>query len=701
MPQSREAYESQKKRVAARNEKISREGRDIGKPPAVKSKRKRNRCQKSFLQFCLTYLKSRFPLKFSADHLEVIQTLETTVLAGGQYAFAMPRGSGKSTLCEACAVWAVVYGHRRFIVLIGASEKHADQMLDSIKIEIETNDLLYEDFPEVVHPVRALQRISNRAAGQTCEGEPTHLEWSTKSIVIATIAGSKASGTTIQVAGITGRIRGMKHVTAQGESLRPDLVITDDPQTDESAASASQNESRERMMAGAVLGLAGPGEKIAAAMPCTVIEPGDMADRILDRERHPEWNGKRYKLMYAMPKEMKLWDEYERIRRESMRAGTGISPATEFYRLHRDAMDVGASVAWAERFRDDELSAVQHAMNLLFTDQRSFQSEYQNEPLSTRATDDSRELVADEIAGKLSRLPMGVVPANATRLTAFIDVQGNCLFAVVVAWDERFGGTIIHYGTWPEQQRAYFRATDVVPDLATIYPGYAREAAIYAGLRDLCGRLIGRLWRKVDSEESLRVERCLIDSGWGESTELVYQYCQQSEYAAVVLPSKGIGIGASGVPMSDWSKKPGERHGLNWMMRPPIKGARLVRFDTNWWKSFSAARLQTPFGSPGCLALWGERAADHQLFADHCLAEFRVKTFGRGREVEEWKIRPEKPDNHWWDCVVGAAVAASVSGLQWSAESGTPGAEIKPSAKAAPRVKLSDLQKQKRGNHGR
>ena len=31
-----------------------------------------------------------------------------------------------------------------------------------------------------------------------------------------------------------------------------------------------------------MLGLAGPGKKISGIMPCTVIRPGDMADRILD-----------------------------------------------------------------------------------------------------------------------------------------------------------------------------------------------------------------------------------------------------------------------------------------------------------------------------------------------------------------------------------------------------------------------------------
>jgi hypothetical protein len=31
--------------------------------------------------------------------------------------------------------------------------------------------------------------------------------------------------------------------------------------------------------------------------------------------------------------------------------------------------------------------------------------------------------------------------------------------------------------------------------------------------------------------------------------------------------------------------------------------------------------------------------------------------------VDEWKMRPERSDNHWLDGLVGAAVAASIQGV--------------------------------------
>ena len=108
--------------------------------------------------------------------------------------------------------------------------------------------------------------VFQRAAGQLYQGKQTHMGWTAREIVLPTIAGSLASGAIIRVAGITGRIRGMKHKRADGSSARPSLVLIDDPQTDESARSPSQCANRERILAGAILGLAGPGKKIAGLM---------------------------------------------------------------------------------------------------------------------------------------------------------------------------------------------------------------------------------------------------------------------------------------------------------------------------------------------------------------------------------------------------------------------------------------------------
>jgi hypothetical protein len=421
---------------------LSLASRDIGEPPAVVDLERKARAASDFRFFCEQYFPLTFSLPWSPDHLKVIAKIEQAVLRGGLFAMAMPRGSGKSTICECACIWAVLYGHREFVCLIGSDEGHAMDMLDSIKMELDGNDLLLEDFPEVVYPIQCLDGIANRCNGQLYKGARTHIGWTAREIVLPTIPESKASGAIIKVAGITGRIRGMKYKRADGKTVRPTLVVLDDPQTDESARSLSQCATRESILAGAVLGLAGPGKKISGIMPCTVIRPGDMADNILDRDKHPEWNGERTKMVYAFPTNEKLWQRYAEIRAESMRQGNAGEEATDFYRQNREAMDEGAVVAWPERFNHDELSAIQHTMNLKLQNEAAFFAEYQNEPLPEE-TAEADELTADQIAGKLNRMNRGEVPIGCNRwfsadqlvarLAPDIESEGHTTFLALTA----------------------------------------------------------------------------------------------------------------------------------------------------------------------------------------------------------------------------------------------------------------------------
>jgi len=115
---------------------------------------------------------------------------------------------------------------------------------------------------------------------QATTNPATHIGWAADEIILPAIPGSRAAGAIVRVTGITGNIRGAIHTRSSGESIRPSLVITDDPQTDQSARSPSQCAQRESVISGAILNLAGPGRKIAAVMPCTVIAYQTGAARI-------------------------------------------------------------------------------------------------------------------------------------------------------------------------------------------------------------------------------------------------------------------------------------------------------------------------------------------------------------------------------------------------------------------------------------
>ena len=705
-PSSVRTYDERRNAERDRQAEQSLAGRDIGPLPEVVNPDRKAACERNFQLFCESYFPETYALAWSPDHLKVIEKIETAVLRGGLFALAMPRGSGKSTLSESAVIWAMLYGHREFITLIGATESAALETLDSIKTELEVNERLAEDFPEVCFPIAQLEGIANRCAGQLYKGERTRITWTSNEIVLPTVEGSRASGIIVRVAGITGRIRGMKFKRSDGRSVRPSLVIIDDPQTSESAGSLEQTRKRVRVLAGDILGLAGPGQKISGIMPCTIIRPGDMADIILNRNTHPDWNGEKTRMVYRFPTNMKLWEEYAEIRAEALRTEGNFQKATEFYLANREAMDAGAEVSWEARFNHDEVSALQHAMNLKFQDEAAFMSEYQNDPLPDDTADDSL-LSVDGICAKINGLARRRVPLKCDRLTMFVDVQKALLFYVVIAWAEDFTGAVIDYGSWPDQHRHEYSLADANPSIQTLFPKAGFEGALYAALSALTDECLGREWEREDGTV-LKIERALVDANWGQSTDVVYQFCRQSSHAGVILPSHGRYVGASSKPMTEYRKQQGDRLGFNWMI-PNVAGKRAIRhviYDTNYWKSFIHARLAVPVGDKGSLTLYGRIPGAHQLFAEHLTAEYRVKTQGRGRTVDEWKLKPQSHDNHWLDCCAGCAVCGSMLGASLP-ETLPAKLDRKPMIRLSDkrlggippngRLKLSELRRQKNG----
>ena len=700
------SYEDRRNAERDRQAEQSLAGRDIGQLPEVVNPDRKAACERNFQLFCESYFPETYALAWSPDHLKVIEKIETAVLRGGLFALALPRGSGKTTITESAALWSMLYGHREFVVLIGATESAALELLDSLKTELEVNERLAEDFPEVCYPVAQLEGIANRCAGQLYKGERTRITWTSNEIVLPTVEGSRASGIIVRVAGITGRIRGMKFKRSDGRNVRPSLVVIDDPQTSESAGSLEQTRKRVRVLAGDILGLAGPGQKISGIMPCTIIRPGDMADIILNRNTHPDWNGEKTRMVYRFPTNMKLWEEYAEIRAEALRTEGNFQKATEFYLANREAMDAGAEVSWEARFNHDEVSALQHAMNLKFQDEAAFQSEYQNDPLPDDTADDSL-LSVDEICAKINGLSRRRVPLKCDRLTMFVDVQKALLFYVVIAWAEDFTGAVIDYGSWPDQHRHEYSLADANPSIQTLFPKAGFEGALYAALSALSDECLGREWEREDGAV-LKIERALVDANWGQSTDVVYQFCRQSSHAGVILPSHGRYVGASSKPMTEYRKQQGDRLGFNWMI-PNVAGKRAIRhviYDTNYWKSFIHARLAVPVGDKGSLTLYGRIPGAHQLFAEHLTAEYRVKTQGRGRTVDEWKLKPQSHDNHFLDCVAGCAVCGSMLGASLP-ETLPAKLDRKPMIRLSDkrlggippngRLKLSELRRQKNG----
>ncbi len=631
---------------------------DIGSPPDIVDSERREACRMDLKLFCETYRSNAFNLGWSPDHEDVLRLAQAVVLDGGLFAVAMPRGSGKTTIAITTAIWALLYGHRRWVCLVGATSTKAVALLKSIKSELRFNPNLMDDFPEVCHPFRHLEGRGNRAPMQTVNGVNTDIEWTADSLVFPTIEHSTSSGATISVCGLTGDIRGQQRTTASGEIIRPDFVIPDDPQTRESAFSAVQVDNRLDTLAGDVLGLAGPGVKIAGIMPCTVVARYDVADQILNGDRGADWRSTRSQMLYGEPENPELWEEYRVIRDSELKNDGDGSQAREFYIDHQEQLDAGLRAAWDDRMADGDVTAIRHAMELYYRDPAAFAAEYQNEP---PVASSGELLEKDDLIAKIGPSEPQGVPTEATKLVAMADVQKNALYWLVMATSPDFQATVIDYGVWPDQGILDLKYNNLRKPLSQIYKTNNLETYLPSALDNLTDYLFDREYSNLDGSVT-KLSRMLVDANWGLSRNIIYNWVSYKK-TDKILPSHGRGVTASSKPLNNTAKA-GSWVGTHWRIeRAKDLPVKYVLFDANYWKSFLSARVKTDAGMPGSLHFYKASPKHHNNLFENFLSEYPVPVESKERAVEEWKLRPGGPDNHWLDCAVGCCVAANIEGV--------------------------------------
>ncbi|MDR1383609.1 MAG: hypothetical protein LBJ67_07165 [Planctomycetaceae bacterium] len=532
--------------VAVRSREQSRSAREIAPLPPIKNPQRRISARKDLQYFCEQYFPKKFKLAWSTYHLDVIKRLqEILVQGGGKLALAMPRGSGKTTLVETAVLWAILFGHCRYIVIIGANKSEALKIIEHIKDDIINTKTLLDDFPESIYPFRKLNGSALLARGQIYLGELTGILWKPDSVKFAKIPGSLSSGATLISVGINGAIRGKAIKTPDGEIQRPDMIVLDDPQTDDVARSPDQVTKLSKKIEGTIGGLVGPAEELAMLMCCTVIAENDLADQYLNRNLKPQWRGLRFKMIETMPTRMNMWEEYAELRKEDA------VKATMFYRNNREAMREGAKVAWEANYTGNEIDALQHGMNIWADDFETFMSEYQNSPVNLAAQDTAVD--AKTIRSRLNGMKRGVIPADTYKITAFIDIHDDILYYCVCSFNDDFTGKVIDYGTFPEQVRKEFRKGE--NGLITMKRefGGKKERYLAMGLEMLIMQLLDCNYQIDDDDNDIdvvKIDKLLVDSGY--MPEVIQETLRKIGQPNIIRPSYGVGIGAKKAPMADW-----------------------------------------------------------------------------------------------------------------------------------------------------
>lgn len=170
------------------------------------------------------------------------------------------RGGRKTTTLRTFAAKRISYGISRTILWVGVSEADAFRSVSWLKNRIERNHLWRQTF--------SLEK------GR---------KWEESQIEIV----HRQFGHTVNVlgAGITGSLRGINF-----DDYRPDLIIIDDPQTDETAATATQREKTADLILGAVKNSLAPITDEPNAKLVMAITPQHVEDISQQALKDPQWH---------------------------------------------------------------------------------------------------------------------------------------------------------------------------------------------------------------------------------------------------------------------------------------------------------------------------------------------------------------------------------------------------------------------------
>ncbi len=260
---------------------------------------------------------------------------------GDKEADAGPRGNAKSTWTTfGLILWCIAYRKRHYPMIVSETGPQAQSFLSFIKAELESNERLAQDFPEI--------------AG---EGPVWRADW------IITRNGIK-----VHAAGAGQKLRGFRH-----GSRRPDLVIGDDLENDESVESPDQRKKLEAWFFKALMKI---GNKATVYIVIgTILHAESLLQSLLEK---PGWKGQKFKAVMRWADNRRRWDEWEKLFADiSVGKERAEQAADDYFAAHRDEMLAGAEVLWPEE------EDYYYLMKMRVTDGPAyFDSEKQNEPLN-------------------------------------------------------------------------------------------------------------------------------------------------------------------------------------------------------------------------------------------------------------------------------------------------------------------------------
>ena len=628
-------------------------GRELGDIPRPRRRRVREKYRYDLLGFGLAYgtgeyegMKPLIKRPPSEKMIRFILALQDKILHGGLKHVRWPRGKGKSTWVKVAVIWASLYGHIFFSVVVEKTKGMAQIVVEEIWKRIYLSPRISVDFPEFAVPMRDVELSPQRMRSQTYHGKPTYMKQDIVKFCyykLPTLEGYPNTGAIIAFRGADQALRGINI-----ESARPQFFFIDDPQSDVDAKNPATCDKIEDNINGAVLGSGEINERISAVMASTAIEPNDVSERFADPTRHPEWQADTERLVtHFGPAE--LMSKYLKL------ADIDEAQAHEWYAANRAAIEDGVEMMDDGDFVEGvECSAYEHALYLLHTMKPTrFYSEYQMTPTRSQGIYKiSPKIVRERVNGH----PLGEIPHECNQgVLAFVDVNETA----GLRWEiGAFGkGRILAtpaYGQYPaEGERLYPKG---IPESAV--PSYLAPA-----IREVASTIMGTEL-KDELGNPVRVRAICFDGGW------------QTECVAATVAS----LSAEGI-VCTWSKgyssKEYSRYHHEQAASGKIEGVKAAEnchtwvtangkyfaFNSDYFKEVSQTSFLAEPLTPGSSSFYGSDPLVHYQFAQEvCNEELKAKDKStKYGSVYLWHKEKSRP-NHYGDTHAGLIAFGAIRG---------------------------------------
>ncbi|SKC68398.1 phage terminase large subunit [Maledivibacter halophilus] len=255
---------------------------------------------------------------------------------GCKHGIAAPRGHAKSTTFTfKNSIHAILYEYKHYIIILSDSSEQAEGFLGDIKIELEENPLILEDFGNL----------------KGKKWTDSHFKTKTNIKVEAIGSGKK--------------IRGRKN-----RNWRPDLIILDDIENDENVNTPEQ---RRKLANWYYKAVSKAGDTYTDIVYIgTLLHYDSLLAKVLE---NPEYECIKYKGVLSFAKNQSLWDEWEKIY-VNLENPNRKKDAKQFFKANKEEMLEGVQVLWEEKLSYYDLMIMK-----ISEGEASFNSEIQNEPI--------------------------------------------------------------------------------------------------------------------------------------------------------------------------------------------------------------------------------------------------------------------------------------------------------------------------------